>query len=95
MKKTLIILVLISISHLYVGYYETRWAEDNKIVLFIKKEPTFQVKFENIFASDSDDRPLTDLIMEEIAIIRTYCKYRLGIETWLQTQEELEACKVR
>jgi hypothetical protein len=71
------------------GRKTTRW------FFFIKKKPTLQVKFENIFASDSDDKLLDELIMEEVNIIRDYCKYRLGIETWLQTQEELETCKVR
>ncbi len=33
--------------------------------------------------------------MVEINIIRNYCKYRLGIDTWLQSQEELESCKAR
>ncbi len=95
MKKFLAIITLIFITHLYVGYYETRYAEDNKMVFFIKKYPTLQVEFVNLFASDADDKPLADLGAVEKSIIRNYCKYRLGIETWLQSQEELEACKPR
>jgi hypothetical protein len=95
MKKTLATITLILIANLYIGYYETRYVEDNRIVFFIKKQPTLQVKFENLFVNDADSKRLADLNMVEINIIRNYCKYRLGIDTWLQSQEELEDCKAR
>ena len=93
MKKIIAVILLIVLAHTYIGYYETRWAEDNKYVFFIKKSPTLQTRFENIYASDSDDKPLEELSTEELRLVRTYCKYRLGIDTWLQSQGELEACK--
>lgn len=93
MKKILTLFTLLLAAHFYVGYYETRYAEDNRMVFFIKSQPTLQIEFVNLFASDSDDKPLGDLSRVEMNIIRDYCKYRLGIETWLQSQEELDACK--
>lgn len=78
---------------LNVGFYKTRFAEDNRMVFFIKKHPTLQVRFENIFLSDQDDEPLARLSDEERSVVIAYCKYRLGIETELKTQDELNACK--
>lgn len=90
----LIILVL-AFSWLNVGVYETRFAEDNRVVFFIKKHPTLQVQFVNIFLTDEDEKLLDQLSDEERRMVINYCKYRLGIETGLRTQEELETCKQR
>lgn len=95
MKKFLAIIALIFIAHLYIGYYTSQDVEDERTVFFIKKYPTLQMKFNNIYTKDSDDKSLAELSAEEMGIVRNYCKYRLGIETWLQSQEELEACKPR
>jgi hypothetical protein len=95
MKKIIVVVLLIGLAHTYIGYYETRWAEDNKYVFFIKKFPTLQTRFENIYDSDADDKTLKELGAEERRLVRDYCKYRLGIETWLQTEDELEVCKGR
>ncbi len=92
--KTLLFLVL-AFSWLNVGVYETRFAEDNRVVLFIKKHPTLQVQFVNIFLTDEDEKLLDQLSDEERRTVINYCKYRLGIETGLRTQEELETCKQR
>jgi hypothetical protein len=90
----LIILVL-AFSWLNVGVYETRFAEDNRVVFFIKKHPTLQVQFVNIFLTDEDEKLLDQLSDEERRMVINYCKYRLGIETGLRTHEELETCKQR
>lgn len=95
MKKTLATVLLIFVAHLYIGYYTSQDVEDERTIFFIKKYPTLQVKFKNLYTKDSDDKPLTDLSMVEINIIRDYCKYRLGIDTWIEDQEELDACKPR
>ncbi|WP_371365477.1 hypothetical protein ACA097_19920 [Pseudomonas sp. QL9] len=95
MKKLTLLLALLCVAHLYIGFYETRWAEDNKKVFFIKKHPTLQIEFVNLFASDADDKPLEQLSPLERATVRAYCKYRLGIDTQLETQAALEACKAR
>jgi hypothetical protein len=85
----------LAFSWLNVGVYETRFAEDNRVVFFIKKHPTLQVQFVNIFLTDEDEKLLDQLSDEERRTVINYCKYRLGIETGLRTQEELETCKQR
>lgn len=95
MKKIIAALAIILLAALFIGYYETRWAEDNKTVFFIKKQPTLQLEFVNIFDSDADDKPLHKLDQEERQLVIDYCKYRLGIVILLNNQEELEACKGR
>lgn len=96
-KKIILVLTILALSFLWlnVGVYETYFAEDNRSVFFIKKHPTLQVRFENIFLTDEDDKPINRLSDEERKSVINYCKYRLGIETELRTQEELEACKKR
>jgi len=93
MIKLISLLVLIALLHLFVGFYETRWAEDNRKVFFIKKYPSLKVEFVNLYASDADDKALEQLSPLERVAVRDYCKYRLGIETRLETQTELERCK--
>ncbi|MFJ3263343.1 hypothetical protein ACIPK7_24075 [Pseudomonas sp. NPDC086581] len=95
MKKFFALVLMLCVAHLYVGFYETRWAEDNKRVFFIKKYPSLQIEFVNLFASDADDKSLDQLSPLERATVRDYCKYRLGIEAELKTQAELNACKER
>lgn len=90
-----LIILLLAFSWLNVGVYETRFAEDNRVVFFIKKHPTLQVQFVNIFLTDEDEKLLDQLSDEERRTVINYCKYRLGIETGLRTQEELETCKQR
>ncbi|MGE8502425.1 MAG: hypothetical protein ACN6P1_09375 [Pseudomonas sp.] len=95
--KRIVFLALIAlallVSWLNIGFYETRFAEDNRSVFFIKSSPTLQVRFENIFLTDEDDKPLERLSDEERGLVIAYCKYRLGIETELDTQDELNVCK--
>lgn len=93
MKKLVATLLLIATAHLYLGFYKTQFAEDNRWVFFIKHEPTLQMKFFNLFASDADDKRLNELSRAEKNIIADYCFYRLGIRTQVLSQEELDACK--
>ncbi|MBU1332176.1 MAG: hypothetical protein KJ884_08110 [Gammaproteobacteria bacterium] len=95
MKKLIAFTAFALLGVLYVGYYESLDdAEVNK-VFFIKKSPTLQIKFRNLFANDADDKPLAKLTASQREQVIDYCKYRLGIETTLSSQEELEACKQR
>ena len=64
-------------------------------MFFIKKQPTFQMEFVNLSANDADSKNLDELDDEERQLVIDYCKYRLGIEIELKTQEELDACKAR
>jgi hypothetical protein len=95
MKKLIILTALLLAAVLFVGYYNAIDDAELNTVFFIKKSPTFQVKFENLFANDADNKKLGELNSEERELVVDYCKYRLGIETELRSQEELEVCKER
>ncbi len=95
MKKIFISFILISIAHLYLGYYVSLDFEDPRIEIFIKKHPTLQVRFENIYTSDEERKHLKDLSTAELIMVRSYCKFRLGNDSQLRNQDELEACKAR
>lgn len=95
MKRLFLLIVLAVLATLFVGYYDALEDAETHKVYFIKMSPTFQVKFRHLFANDSDDKPLTELSYQEREAVIDYCKYRLGIETQLKTQGELDACKQR
>lgn len=95
MKSLLIISTIICVVVLYVGFYEKMEDAYSEKVFFIEKSPTFQMKFENIFAYESDDKTLGELNGTERKLIIQYCKYRLGVTTDLHNQEDLELCKKR
>jgi len=98
MKKITLLfsaLVLLLSAALKIGYYTSYEDEELKTTFFFKKALTFQLKFENIFATEGDDKPLNMLRPDERTLVADYCHYRLGIKTSLQTQAELDVCKVR
>ncbi|WP_200992896.1 hypothetical protein [Pseudomonas cichorii] len=93
MKKLVAAATLVVLALLYVGYYEALEDGDIETVVFIKKQPTFQVKFYNIHANDGEIRRVERLSDEEQRLIIDYCRYRLGIDTELKTQDDVETCK--
>ena len=93
MKKLLIAAILALVSMLYVGYYEALEDGDIETIVFIKKHPTFQMKFYNIHANDGEIRKVERLTTEERGWIIDYCRYRLGIDTDLKTQDDVEMCR--
>ncbi|MCU1751984.1 hypothetical protein [Pseudomonas sp. 6D_7.1_Bac1] len=95
MKSLLIIFPITLVAILYIGFYEKMEDAYPEKVFFIKKSPTFQMKFENIFAYESDDKNLSELSDTERQLVIQYCKYRLGVTTTLKNQNELEECKKR
>ncbi|AXJ07681.1 hypothetical protein CFN16_27160 [Pseudomonas fluorescens] len=95
MKSLLIILSTTIVAILYIGFYERMEDAYPEKVFFIKKSPTFQIEFENIFAYESDDKNLSELSEAERSLVINYCKYRLGVDTTLKSQSELEKCKQR
>jgi hypothetical protein len=95
MKRLLIAALLASIAHLYIGYYTPQSTHEESTVFFIKKHPTLQMKFKNLYTRDGDTKSLADLGAVEANIIINYCKYRLGVETRLESEEQLESCKRR
>lgn len=93
MKSFLVIMLSMFVVALYVGVYEKMEDAYPEKVFFIKKSPTFQISFENIFANESDDKKLSELSDSDRYLVIQYCKYRLGITTTLQSQQELDQCK--
>jgi hypothetical protein len=93
MKKLIALIVLVLVTVLYVGYYEALEDGDIESILFIKKHPTFQMKFYNIHANDGEIRQVERLTEQERNWIIDYCRYRLGIDTDLKTQTDVEVCR--
>jgi len=85
--------VLLVLAVLYIGYYEALEDGDIETILFIKKHPTLQIKFYNIHANDGEIRRAERLTEEERKWIIDYCRYRLGIDTALKTQDDVEMCR--
>lgn len=81
------------LSTLFIGYYDALEDGDINAVFFIKKYPTFQMRFYNIHANDGEIRQVKDLTGEERKWILDYCRYRLGIDTQLKTQSDIENCR--
>ena len=92
MKKLIAAALLALIAALYIGYYTALEDGDVETVLFIKKHPTFQIEFYNIHANDGDLHKLERLSPEQRKWITDYCRYRLGIDTDLTTQADVEMC---
>ncbi|GFM67726.1 hypothetical protein PSCICJ_38440 [Pseudomonas cichorii] len=95
MKKHFPLFILTFITWLFTGYYNS--IEDAEIHshFFIKKSPTLQIKFFNIYANNADPKHLAELDNQERQLVIDYCKYRLGIDVKLNTDDELDACKAR
>ncbi|MGY2292904.1 hypothetical protein ACW9H6_24460 [Pseudomonas sp. SDO528_S397] len=93
MKKVIALIFLVLVAVLYVGYYEALEDGDIETILFIKKHPTFQMKFYNIHANDGEIRQVERLTEQERQWIMDYCRYRLGIDTDLKTQNDVEVCR--
>lgn len=93
MKKWILAVPAMLATSLFIGYYDEAVEHDTQTHLFIKKHPTFQIEFSNIFANYRDDKTLIELTSEERRQVMDYCKYRLGIDTLLEPQDELDRCK--
>ena len=93
MKKLTALFILVLVTVLYVGYYEALEDGDIETILFIKKHPTFQMKFYNIHANDGEIRQVERFTEQERKWIIDYCRYRLGIDTDLKTQNDVEVCR--
>lgn len=93
MKKLTALFILVLVPVLYVGYYEALEDGDIETILFIKKHPTFQMNFYNIHANDGEIRQVERFTEQERKWIIDYCRYRLGIDTDLKTQNDVEVCR--
>ena len=92
MKKILITILVAVCVALNLGYYEALEDGDVDTIIFIKKHPTFQLRFINIHANDGDYRKVERLTDEQRKWMIDYCRYRLGIDTELKTQADVEMC---
>lgn len=92
MKKLLIAAILVVTTMLYVGYNEALEDGDIETIVFIKKHPTFQIKFYNIHANDGEIRKGRAPGGGGAGGISDYCWYRLGIATDLSTQDDVDMC---
>jgi hypothetical protein len=92
MKRLFIAAILAAMAVLFIGYYEALEDGDIETIVFIKKHPTFQVRFFNIHANDGEIRRVERLTDEERGWIVDYCRYRLGIDTELKSQDDVEMC---
>ncbi|MFJ3470215.1 hypothetical protein [Pseudomonas sp. NPDC090201] len=78
-----------------VGYYETRWIEDDLIVFFIKRQPTYKVAFINVYQSDHEDNWKGHLEKKERQYAVEFCKYYVGFETEMTTMDDFNECERR
>jgi len=98
MKKAILLCIglgALLLAVLKVGYYTSYEDEESRTTFFLKRTISFRLEFKNIFATEGDDKSLASLRPDERASVIEYCYYRLGIRTSLQTQAELDTCKVR
>jgi len=91
-KKLLVLLFLALLVLLNVGYYTELEEAETHTRWFIKHSPSLRLEFFNIHANDGDYRKVEKLTGEQRQMIIDYCKYRLGIETQVTTQADVERC---
>lgn len=76
----------------FIGYYEHHDEIGSTPVIFWKEEPSMQIKFYRIFHPNFE-KGLHELTDTQRSKIIDYCRYRLGIETLLKSDEEFKACR--
>jgi len=91
----LIIVILIGLgtTFSYVGYYQTRWIEDDITKVFIKKQPTYKIRFINVFRSDHEDNWNGYMEEKERQYAFDFCKYYVGFDTPMKTVTDFHECK--
>lgn len=92
MKTLLIATALTLLAVFYVGYYQALEDGDIETIVFVKQHPTLQMKFYNLHANDGEIRRVERLTEQERRWIIDYCRYRLGIDTALTRQDDVETC---
>ena len=92
MKTLLLLLSLILLMVLNLAYYTELEEAETHTRWFIKTSPTLRLEFFNIHANDRDYRRVEKLTDEQRQMIIDYCKYRLGIDTQVTTQADVERC---
>lgn len=76
---------------MYTGYVKTYLDEETQTTFFIKRFPTFRVKFDDPFANEGDDVDVGRLSEKKRRMFADYCKYRFRIAS--DDTASLEKCK--
>lgn len=92
MKKIIVLTAVVLMAPPFIGYYEHHEEITSLPVFFIKKKPALQVVFHRIFHPNFE-KSLHELTVQERQHVIDYCKYRLGIETDLNTVKAFKACR--
>lgn len=93
MKKISLIIALLISPLPFLGFYQTRWIEDDQLTFFIKKRPTYKISFINVFRSDHEDNWNGYLETEERQYAIDFCKYYVGFDTPINTMDDFHKCK--
>jgi hypothetical protein len=73
--------------------YQTRWIEDDQLVLFVKNSPTYKTRFINVFETDHENNWSGYLENQERQYAIDFCKYYLGFNTPMHTMNDFYECK--
>jgi hypothetical protein len=79
------------LTWLFTGIVFSHSDEESKSSFFLKKYPTFKIKFYDIDDSDSDYLPFSKLLPEERDAVTEYCKYRFAVAS--NEISKIEACR--
>lgn len=93
MKKITAAMLLLLSPLLFFGFYHTRWIEDDELVFFVKKSPTYKISFINVFRTDHEDNWNGYLQDEERQYAIDFCKFYVGFETPMDTMGDFNQCK--
>lgn len=86
-----LLLLLATGVWLYAGYVKSYLDEEVQTTFFIKRYPSFQVRFFDMFANEGDGKLVSELSTEERAQFFNYCKYRFGVLS--DSNDSLASCK--
>jgi hypothetical protein len=93
MKKISLMIALLISPLFFLGFYQTRWIEDDQLKFFIKKRLTYKISFINVFRSDHEDNWNGYLETEERQYAIDFCKYYVGFDTPINTMDDFHKCK--
>lgn len=89
MKKSIVVALIVAIgfiAYLYTGYVKSFLDDETQTTFFIKKHPSLQIRFIDIYATEKDELPLSELAIDDRKWFADYCYYRFDLT-------DLEKCK--
>ena len=90
--STAISVVFLIVFVLFVGVQEGIDYEDDYIVLFIKKYPTYKIFFYNAYNDAGDHPEIEDLDRKSLEDLVSFCKYRFGFAATISDIEQIRMC---